>query len=45
MDKKSPNLLETSFKISRVKVTGIFKDLGAKEDILTGGSPPRPISA
>ena len=36
IDKKSPNLLETSFKVSRVKVAGIFKDLGAKEDILTG---------
>src|SRR3990170_698661 len=36
LDKKSPNLLETSFKVSRARVAGIFKDLGAKEDILTG---------
>ncbi|MFZ3073132.1 MAG: AsmA-like C-terminal domain-containing protein [Thermodesulfobacteriota bacterium] len=35
-DKKSPNLMEASFNVSRVRVAGIFKDLGAKEDILTG---------
>jgi len=36
LDKKSDVLLETSFKVSRARVAGIFKDLGAKEDILTG---------